>query len=87
MYNNLKVIRKKEVQVETLLSSPLNLQVKTGDSGLGNLITESNLHRPQLALAGFTELFTYNNVQVVGNTEVYYLRSLDLERRKKHLKI
>ncbi|MCB0701959.1 MAG: HPr(Ser) kinase/phosphatase [Candidatus Kapaibacterium sp.] len=83
MYNNLKVIRKKEVQVETLLSSPLNLQVKTGDSGLGNLITESNLHRPQLALAGFTELFTYNNVQVVGNTEVYYLRSLDLERRKK----
>lgn len=79
----LKVIRKKEVQVETLLSSPLNLQVKTGDSGLGNLITESNLHRPQLALAGFTELFTYNNVQVVGNTEVYYLRSLDLERRKK----
>lgn len=83
MYNNLKEIRKREVKVETLLNSPLKLKEITDGVGLDNLITESNLHRPQLALAGFTELFTYNNVQIVGNTEIYYLRSLDLEIRKK----
>ncbi|PKL80505.1 MAG: HPr kinase/phosphorylase [Ignavibacteriae bacterium HGW-Ignavibacteriae-4] len=86
MYNNLKIIRKKEVKVEALLQSPLKLQVITGDVGLDNSITESNMYRPQLALAGFTELFTFSNVQVVGNTEIYYLRSLDLEKRKQAFK-
>lgn len=83
MYNNLKEIRKKEVKVETLLNSPLKFKVLTDEVGMQNSITESNMHRPQLALAGFTELFTFNNVQIVGNTEIYYLRSLDFEQRKK----
>lgn len=82
MYNNLKEIRKKEVKVETLLKSPLKLQILTGEVGLQNSITESNMYRPQLALAGFTDLFTFGNVQVVGNTEIYYLRSLEFEQRK-----
>lgn len=82
MYNNLKEIRKKEVKVETLLKSPLKLQILTGEVGLKNSITESNMYRPQLALAGFTDLFTFGNVQVVGNTEIYYLRSLEFEQRK-----
>ena len=36
-------------------------------------ITESNIHRPGLALAGYTELFTHQRVQVLGNTECRYL--------------
>jgi len=40
------------------------------------LVTESNLHRPGLALAGFLDLFTYQRVQILGNTEVRYLTHL-----------
>ena len=67
-----------------LLTGPVNLEAVTGDIGLDNLITDKNLHRPQLALAGFTELFTYYRVQVFGNTEFFYLlKGLgEAERRK-----
>ena len=40
-------------------------------------ITESHIHRPGLALAGYTELFTHHRVQVLGNTECRYLAWLD----------
>jgi HPr kinase/phosphorylase len=82
MYSNLKEIRKKDVTVEALVKAPVKSKVLTGEVGLQNRITESNMHRPQLALAGFTDLFTFGKVQIVGNTEIYYLRSLDLEQRQ-----
>lgn len=41
------------------------------------LVTESHIHRPGLALAGYTELFTHQRVQVLGNTECRYLAWLD----------
>lgn len=40
-------------------------------------ITESNLHRPGLALAGYVDLFTHQRIQVLGNTENQYLDHLD----------
>lgn len=49
-------------------------------------VTESNLHRPGLALAGYTELFTYLRVQILGNTEVQYLDHLDSESRERAFK-
>ncbi len=46
-------------------------------------VTESNLHRPGLALAGYVDLFTHQRVQILGNTETRYLRDLDdAERRE-----
>jgi len=39
-------------------------------------VTESNLHRPGLALAGYTDLFTHQRVQILGNTEHQYLEHL-----------
>ena len=42
-------------------------------------VTESNLHRPGLALAGYIELFTYQRVQILGNTETQYLSHLTRE--------
>jgi len=45
------------------------------------LITESHIHRPGLALAGYTELFTHQRVQVLGNTECRYLAWLSPEDR------
>ncbi len=46
-------------------------------------VTESNLHRPGLALAGYVDLFTHQRVQVMGNTENRYLGHLDPEQRRK----
>jgi HPr kinase/phosphorylase len=39
-------------------------------------VKESNLHRPGLALAGYVELFTFERVQVLGNTENRFLQHL-----------
>ncbi|HXG37957.1 MAG TPA: HPr(Ser) kinase/phosphatase [Bacteroidota bacterium] len=54
-----------------------------GENGFDNHITDKNLHRPGLALAGYVELFTYNRVQIIGNTEVNYLNSLSPEQRRR----
>ena len=40
-------------------------------------VTESTLHRPGLALAGYVDLFTHQRVQILGNTETRYLEHLD----------
>ncbi|AAM72858.1 MAG TPA: HPr kinase/phosphorylase [Chlorobaculum sp.] len=45
-------------------------------------IHERDLHRPGLAIAGFTKLFTYKRVQILGNTETRYLNHLSDEERK-----
>ena len=39
-------------------------------------VTENNLNRPGLALTGFVDLFTYQRVQIMGNTETRYLAHL-----------
>jgi HPr kinase/phosphorylase len=44
-------------------------------------IFERDLHRPGLAIAGFTNLFTYKRVQILGNTETRYLNHLGVEER------
>src|SRR5690625_7646830 len=36
-------------------------------------ITEADLHRPGLALAGYTDLFTYHRIQGIGSTEVDFV--------------
>jgi HPr kinase/phosphorylase len=56
--------------------NPLN-----GENGFDNRITDKNLHRPGLALAGYVELFTYSRVQIFGNTEIKYMNSLSAEAR------
>lgn len=46
------------------------------------LVTESNLHRPGLALAGYIDLFTAQRVQILGNTESQYLQHISDEKRR-----
>ena len=41
-----------------------------------HLVKESDLHRPGLVLAGYKDLFTYQRVQILGNTENQYLHHL-----------
>jgi len=50
------------------------------------IIKDSHIHRPGLALAGYTRLFTFDRVQILGNTEMRYLRQLTKEEREKTLK-
>ncbi len=45
-------------------------------------VRESNLHRPGLALAGYIDLFTFDRVQVLGNTETQYLDHLSETGRR-----
>ena len=63
----------------------LKLVLATSENGFSRRITKSDIHRPGLALAGFVELFTYDRVQVLGNTEIKYLASLSNNDLKKSI--
>ena len=54
----------------------LSLTLKTPESSLCTEIIEANLHRPGLALAGFTGVYSYQRVQIIGTTEWSYLESV-----------
>ncbi|MBN2104486.1 HPr kinase/phosphorylase [bacterium] len=77
------------ITVETLFhenEKRLKLQLITGKGSFRKKIVEKELHRPGLALAGFTELFTFHRVQICGNTEGLYLSKLNRKDRFKSLK-
>lgn len=42
-------------------------------------VREADLHRPGLALAGYVNLFTFQRIQIIGNTESQYLEHLSKE--------
>lgn len=54
----------------------LELHLVAGQKGLGRLIREPTINRPGLALAGFTKYFAQHRVQVLGNAEMHFLKSL-----------
>jgi HPr kinase/phosphorylase len=77
--------RKKSITVGFLYEAGrdrFKLQSLNGEVGFENHIRDKNLHRPGLALAGYVELFTYDRVQVIGNTESRFLDSLPSEKRR-----
>lgn len=59
----------------------LRLTSLTGDAGFNKEIKDKNIHRPGLALAGYVQLFTFDRVQIFGNTEMQYLQQLKEEER------
>lgn len=56
--------------------------MKTPQGSLKTQITEADLHRPGLAISGFTEVFTYQKIQVIGTSEWTFLESLGPKKRK-----
>ena len=81
---NLKETRKQSITVGFLFErnkARLKMRSVNGEVGFDKEIHDKNIHRPGLALAGYTELFTYDRVQVVGNTEIRYLQHLSLQER------
>ncbi len=63
----------------------LKLRLINGEYSFNKPIKEADLHRPGLALAGFVKVFTFQRVQVFGNTEMRYLDHLPAAERKKAL--
>ncbi|MCK5489433.1 MAG: HPr(Ser) kinase/phosphatase [Gemmatimonadetes bacterium] len=60
----------------------LDLDLVAGQAGLTREITGSDISSPGLVLAGFTDRFPSGRMQVLGETEVMYLRSMDADRRQ-----
>src|SRR6516162_7256368 len=63
-------------------SSNLQLHLVAGEKGLKRTIREPTVNRPGLVLTGFTRYFAKNRVQVIGNAEAYFLKSLSPEERQ-----
>jgi HPr kinase/phosphorylase len=60
------------------------LEMLTSEAGLDNTFSTSELNRPGLALTGFYEVFSADRIQILGLTEISYLRSLqEVERRRR----
>lgn len=80
-----KSVSKKEfIDVRTFyqkVKSRIQINLCSDESGFDRKITEQNLHRPGLALAGFVKLFSYPRIQIFGNTEVKYLHSITSEQK------
>jgi HPr kinase/phosphorylase len=60
----------------------LDLTLAAGQAGLTREITSADISSPGLVLAGFTDRFPRGRMQVLGETEVMYLRSMDADRRR-----
>lgn len=83
--NSKNIFRKESITVEFFYKHTkerFNIELLNKEIDLNRPITEQNLHRPGLALAGFVDLFSYKRVQIVGNTEVQYMKKLTLEKRR-----
>ena len=60
----------------------LQLKLVAGAGGLKRVIREPTVNRPGLALAGFKRYFANRRVQVMGNAECHFLKSLGPEERE-----
>jgi len=63
----------------------LSLEVECGKQFMKKTIHEEALNRPGLALAGFFQYFANRRIQVVGLSELAYLKSLKPDERKKRV--
>ena len=57
-------------------ASSLELRLIAGAGGLKRVIREPTVNRPGLVLTGFTKYFANKRIQVIGNAEAFYLKSL-----------
>ena len=55
----------------------LDLVLLAGERGLIHRVTSPRIQKPGLALAGYTEHLHPSRIQVLGNTEISYLKQVD----------
>ncbi len=61
----------------------LGLRLVAGAEGLNRPIQEPTVNRPGLVLAGFTKYYAFRRIQVIGNAEFCFLKSIEAEERVK----
>jgi HPr kinase/phosphorylase len=66
----------------TTHAGALELKLLAGADGLKRFIREPTVNRPGLALSGFTKYFAHKRVQVMGNAECHFLKSLTAGERE-----
>jgi len=59
----------------------LSMHLVGSSAGFSKKIKEPTINRPGLALAGFFQYFAHRRAQVLGNSELSYLASLDQESK------
>lgn len=73
---------KEKISISSLLEKlrqkvKVDLELVAGSAFVDDkYATDTDLHKPGLALAGYIELFTYQRLQILGNTESQYLEHL-----------
>lgn len=67
------------------MKDALELEHLERTGGLDRLVENPDVSSPGLALAGYFGRFPARRLQVLGETEVTYLKSIDAETRRKHL--
>ncbi|MFC2076244.1 HPr(Ser) kinase/phosphatase [candidate division KSB1 bacterium] len=60
----------------------LELELLTDEASLASKITDSDIFRPGLVLAGYTEVFLHHRIQIFGETEVSFLATLSDRKRR-----
>ncbi|MDZ7807074.1 MAG: HPr(Ser) kinase/phosphatase [Gracilimonas sp.] len=79
--------RKDKISVDYLvekLRERVNIKIEScaaEDCSTDKFVTEADLHRPGLALAGYIELFTYQRIQIIGNTETQFLGHMGSDKQ------
>ncbi|HKI78664.1 MAG TPA: HPr(Ser) kinase/phosphatase [Ignavibacteriaceae bacterium] len=82
------ITKKDKISIEFFYKATkdtFKIKLFSNRSGFENKIVDQNLHRPGLALAGFVDLFSFNRVQIFGNTEMQYLSQLSDNKQKETL--
>ena len=67
------------------MKDSLQLDQIEGTDGLERIIETPNVSSPGLVLAGYVDRFPMRRLQVLGETEITYLKSLDAETRRRNL--
>ena len=58
-------------------SEDLELEILAGEKGMDRAIRISRIQKPGLALAGFLDQLHRDRVQILGQTEIFYLETLE----------
>ena len=76
------------LSIEDLLKDEeygLDLKLLAGEGGINHRLYSSRIQKPGLALTGYTENLHPDRVQVLGNTEISYLRQLDEQQARSYI--
>ena len=76
------------LSIEDLLKDEeygLDLKLLAGEGGINHRLYSSRIQKPGLALTGYTENLHPDRVQVLGNTEISYLRQLDEQQARRYI--